>query len=44
MLFRSQVSVRVSEGEDGYDLSRYQNWGIVQEWSCFYTTEIMDEQ
>ena len=33
----------VSEGEDGYDLSRYQNWGIVQEWGCFYTKGIMDE-
>ena len=31
-------------GRGQYDLSRYQNWGIIQEWSCFYTTEITDEQ
>ena len=41
--FRS-VLVKVYEGEYGYDLSRYQNWGIIQEWSRFYTTGITDEQ
>ena len=38
------VSVKVLEGEYSYDLSQYQNWGIIQEWSRFYTTGITDEQ